>query len=313
MQKTFWLINHYFLCVLFLILGILNVFFNYLFIVSFFLIIFFYKKKFNSIILLAYILGLVLATRHKFIEKTIDIIANRNSIIAAEIKNITKNNAYKIDLQQIKINEKINSRFIPNFLYTKDQKLKIGNWIKFSINKKFKFWQNYVFIQNDKQTESFYSKFNKHKINFDNNISQETKKVCDAIFWGYSTKSQLTEMYCLDKLGCQHLMARSGLHLVPINAIFSLSKSKINLILTILTLIGYMLTSSASYSFLRAILIALIIYFCRLIGLKANRELIFCQSLIIIIILWPESIFTASFQLSFTLVAALYFLTKKHK
>jgi predicted membrane metal-binding protein len=76
-------------------------------------------------------------------------------------------------------------------------------------------------------------------------------------------------------------------------------------------LILYALCSASSFSFLRAIIITILFYFWQLLGFKTNKKLIFSQSLIITIILWPQAIFTASFQLSFTLVAALYFLTIK--
>jgi predicted membrane metal-binding protein len=310
MQNISWLVNNYLLCAFFLITGIISAFVNYLFIISIFFIIYFYKKQYNSIILLAYILGIVLATRYKLSESISNLIADRNSTISAQIKNITKNNSFRVDLSKIKINEKVDPKFITKFFYTNFKKIKIGNKVKFNINKKFKFWQNYLYVENHAKTKNIFLVFKNLKKKFDANIKPETKKVCDAIFWGYSTKAQLNELYCLDKLGCQHLMARSGLHLVPINAIFCFSKSKLNLIFSIVILIYYTISSATSYSFLRAIIITVIIYFWQLIGFKINKKLILCQTLIAIIIIWPESIFTASFQLSFALVAALYFLSK---
>jgi predicted membrane metal-binding protein len=311
MQKISWLINNYLLSIFALILGILSFYFYYLFFVFFSLLIFFYPKKFYQIILIAYILGLILATRQTLKENIIAKLAERNSNISASIKNITTANYQKIEVQEIKINEKIDSKFIPNFFYTQNQRLKIGNIVRYKINKNFNFWQNFVSIKKDSRLTNFFSVSNQIKEKFDNAVCQETQKTCNTIFWGYNAKAKIHELYCLDKLGCQHLMARSGLHLTPINAIFFLIKNKISTILGITMLILYALCSASSFSFLRAIIITILFYFWQLLGFKTNKKLIFSQSLIITIILWPQAIFTASFQLSFTLVAALYFLTIK--
>jgi ComEC/Rec2-related protein len=307
MQKISWLVNNYLLSIFYLILGILSFFHNYLFFVFIFTIIY-YNQKQVLIIILAYLLGFVLATRQNLNEKAIQQIAQRNSILNAQIKNITQVNSNKIDLQKIKINENISPRFLPTYFYTKYKKLKIGNIVKFCINQDFKFWQNYVSINEDTKLNNLFAISNKLKAEFDKSFSAETQKICNAIFWGYNITPKLNELYRLDQLGCQHLMARSGLHLAPINAIFFINQNKISILLGIVTLIFYALSSASSYSFLRAIIITILLCFCQLIGLKANKKLIFSQSLIITIILWPQAIFTASFQLSFALVAALYFL-----
>jgi ComEC/Rec2-related protein len=308
MQKISWLVNNYLLSIFFLILGILSFFYNYLFLVFILITTIFYHQKQFLIIILAYLLGFILATRQSLNEKAIQQIAKRNSIVNAQIKNITQVNSNKVDLQKIKINEKISSKFLPAYFYTKSKKLKIGNIIKFSINQDFKFWQNYVSIKKDAESTNLFTISNKLKEEFDKSISPETQKTCNTIFWGYNITPQLNELYCLDKLGCQHLMARSGLHLAPINAIFFLSQNKISTLLGIIMLIFYALLSASSYSFWRAIIITILFYIWQLLGFKTNKKLIFSQSLIITIILWPQAIFTASFQLSFALVAALYFL-----
>jgi ComEC/Rec2-related protein len=308
MHKISWLINKHLLSIFFLILGILSFFYNYLFFVFILIFIIFYHKKCSFIISLAYLLGFILATRQSIKEKVIQQIASRNAIIDAQIKNITKVNSNKVDLQKIKINEKIRPKFIPAYFYTKCKKLKIGNIIKFSINKDFKFWQNNVSIKKDSESANLFSISNCLKEEFDKSVSLDTKKTCDSIFWGYNITPTVNELYCLDKLGCQHLMARSGLHLAPINAIFFLSQNKISTLLGIIILIFYALLSASSYSFWRAIIITILFYIWQLLGLKINKKLIFSQSLIITTILWPQAIFTASYQLSFGLVAALYFL-----
>ena len=308
MQKISWLVNQYLLSIFFLILGILSFFYNYLFFIFILLLIIFYHKKCSLIIILAYILGSVLAIRNDLKEKVINQIAKRNSIIKAQIKNITRTNSHKIELQKIKINENINSKFLPDYFYTRYKKLKIGNIINFSINQDFKFWQNYVFTKKNTELANFFSVTNKLKEEFDKSVSVDAKKTCDTIFWGYNIKPKLKELYCLDKLGCQHLIARSGLHLAPINAIFFFSKNKISTLIGIIMLIFYAMSSASSYAFWRAIMITILIYFWQIIGLKVNKKLIFMQTLIITIIIWPKAIFTASFQLSFSLVAGLYFL-----
>lgn len=288
-------------------MGILS-YFNIYLLLIFILLLIFYHKKSSSIIILAYILGFVLAIRNELKEQVIDLSAKRHSIVTAQIRNITKVNNHKVELQKIKINEIINSKFLPSYFYTKYKKLKIGNHVKFSINEDFKFWQNYVTIKNDFELSNFFSLSNKLKEEFDKSVCLDTQKTCNTIFWGYTFKPKLSELYCLDKLGCQHLIARSGLHLTPINAVFFFCKNQISTFFGIIMLIFYAMTSASSYSFWRAIIITVLIYFYQLIGLKANKKLIFSQSLIITIILWPQAIFTASFQLSFALVAALYFL-----
>jgi ComEC/Rec2-related protein len=312
MQNISWLINQHLLSIFLLILGLLTPYFKYLYVVLILLIIFIYQKKCNLIIIIAYILGFVLATRQQLSEKTLDLLAKRNSIIDAQIKNITKVNCQKIELHKIKINENINAKFIDDFFYTKNNNLKIGDEIKFSINDKFKFWQNYVYVKKEQKSKNFFSLCNKIKNSFDKLLTSEAQKTCNAIFWGYNTTLPIRELYCLDKLGCQHLMARSGLHLSPINAILCLSKHKLSPFFGIIILIFYAKTSASSYSFLRAIFISLLIYLWRLIGFRENKKLIFCQALIATIIIWPKAIFTASFQLSFSLVAGLYFLVNQY-
>jgi ComEC/Rec2-related protein len=308
MQKISWLINNYLLSIFFILIGVLSFFYNYLFLIFILLLIIFYHKKYSLIIITAYILGFVLAMRNELNQQTINYIANRKSIIKAQIKNITSSKSHKIELQKIKINEKLNPKFLPDYFYTRYKKLKIGNIIKFSIHKDFKFWQNYVSVKTDSKLNNFFSISNKLKEEFYKSVSAHTKKTCKTIFWGYNHTPNLDELYALDKLGCQHLIARSGLHLTPINAIFFVSQNKISILIGIIMIIFYAMSSAPSYSFWRAIIITVLIYFLRLLGLKANKKLIFCKSLIIAIIFWPQAIFTASFQLSYALVAALYFL-----
>ena len=135
------------------------------------------------------------------------------------------------------------------------------------------------------------------------------KKLATHYVGEKTVQKNIHELTNLENLGCQHLLARSGLHLLPITYLLLISRNRLWALFSIFILLYYSAISNCSYSFLRAIIISIIFLLNIFLNFKNRRQAIYYQALIIFLIIDTQALFSISFQLSFALVAGLYFLT----
>ena len=313
-QNINWWLNSYFYIAISLILGITTLRHPEIYLIFILICLFSLKKnKATNVFILAYITGLIVATREEKLTCLKKTLISRQAVIEGKILNIEKNNSYKIKNKIISINEPIDKKFIPTELYTSQNKAKVGDrfrsMIGFGQTEIDFFWQPFLNNFSSDKNHSLQEKHFEIKNNIEKNLEELTIKNLNTICWGESNTYSLTNIYRLESLGCQHLLARSGLHLSPIICIVNLSQNIFFIIISIFALIYYALISSCSPSFLRAIVIAIIFLINTLISFKNKKTAIFLQSIILILIFQPYLIYSISFQLSFALTAGLYFLS----
>ena len=148
------------------------------------------------------------------------------------------------------------------------------------------------------------------------NMTLDNANLSFAIIFG--DKSNLSDVYyeSYKFSGLAHLLAVSGLHigLLVVLLIFILSFLKINkksqfIIISVL-LILYSFICSFSPSIVRASIMALVILYGSLIGERVDNLSSLNFAALIILIIWPESLFSAGFLLSYTSVLGIFLLYK---
>lgn len=150
-------------------------------------------------------------------------------------------------------------------------------------------------------------------------MNSATKTMFNSIFLGKKThnKTQFTALRDnFQAWGIIHYLARSGLHLVIIGAIWQffcnalrLSFISSNIIILLLMLIFYLLSWQA-LPFIRALIMIVCYRICRFYQLQIHVLHILNLSCIIILLSNPIALFFLDFQLSFVLTYGLVFLNE---
>ena len=310
-----WWLSCHLNCCIALILGIINInhsstFFLTLIIFILFLIL---KKNKNLIVFLAYFTGIIVGYKDLKIINLQKKIITRKSSIEAQVTKKLVNKSIKVNIKNIKINEPISTNYLKDELYTARTGAKIGDYIRtstsnYSSNINF-IWQPFLnYKKNNKNHRNLISS-HEIKTNYKIDLNESAQKISDSLCWGESCSKDIRELTNLENLGCQHLLARSGLHLLPITYLLLISKNRLWALFSIFILLYYSAISNCSYSFLRAIIISVIFLLNIFLSFKNRRQAIYYQALIIFLIIDTQALFSISFQLSFALVAGLYFLT----
>lgn len=152
-------------------------------------------------------------------------------------------------------------------------------------------------------------------------IVSDEKAVLTALITGKRTYLTESIFDAYRSSGLAHLLAISGLHVGLVAGFVFFGVRKIiayipniglryNLkipasILAILASLAYTLLAGATLPTLRAFLMVSFIFFALMIGRLHNALRILMLTLLLVLFLWPESLLTASFQMSFAAVFGL--------
>ncbi len=131
-----------------------------------------------------------------------------------------------------------------------------------------------------------------------------------ALFLGVREDLGNAESYFFRRAGAVHLLALSGFHLGILSlilvALFSpiLGKNRA-LLVTALGLFGYLFVAGPKVSLLRAVLMFTLLGLCRTGGLRARGIDLLSLTFLFNALLWPRSLTTLSFQLSYLALAGI--------
>ena len=307
-----WWLSCHLNCCITLILGIININNSYTYFLTLIIFILFSisKKNKSLIVFLAYFTGIIVGYKDLKIINLQKKIITRKSCIEAQVTKIVANKSIKVNIKNIKINEPISTNYLKDELYTARTGAKIGDYIRtstsnYSSNINF-IWQPFL---NYKKNHKKLISSHEIKANYETDLDESAQKISNSLCWGENCSKNINELTNLENLGCQHLLARSGLHLLPITYLLLISRNRLWALFSIFILLYYSAISNCSYSFLRAIIISIIFLLNIFLSFRNRRQAIYYQALIIFLIIDSQALFSISFQLSFALVAGLYFLT----
>ncbi|MFN3966644.1 MAG: DNA internalization-related competence protein ComEC/Rec2 [Endomicrobiia bacterium] len=174
-----------------------------------------------------------------------------------------------------------------------------------------------------RKSVSFFEKFLttiKEKMNsaIEENIPEREAGVLKKMFLGEeeSIEQEIKDIFC--DAGVMHTLVVSGLHVGYVVAIFwfilrflPFGKLSLRWIFLAPSLIIYCLITGANPPVMRATLMILVFIFCFLLGREKVVYHAFAFSAFIILIIDPQSLFGASFQLSFCACLGIVYISPK--
>jgi len=166
----------------------------------------------------------------------------------------------------------------------------------------------------------------------DKSVSERYAPLYKAVLIGDRSAVDSDMLELFKKGGCMHILAISGLHMGIISAflycvffwlltrsewlIMNIPVKKAAALLCLAPLTLYMLIGGANTPVVRSFLMSVVVILCLCVNRRKHAVTIVSLAALLILIVNPQSLFSASFQLSFaavtTIIAALPILTEYH-